>query len=374
MKRVIFFIFAFIFIIQFSQAYVGLSPPRYYLTFEPNTQHIFTFNFITDEPKELEVYVDGDLKEYATLSTTRIQGDESVNVLLELPDKVSTPGEHVIYIGARQISDGSNSISVSAEVRGTIRVFVPYPGKYAITRFYSSDSKVGVPINFSLFLDNQGMESIEASGKIEIFDEKGKVLEELPVSSWILDSKQYDTRYYNSLNSSFKQGKYTAKSTINYEGGTLKENSTFRVGDLAVTINQYTKYLVKDKLNKFEVEVESLWNDPIENIYVNVSILDYPISFSTTSANFEGFQALNLSGYFDTSIIQEDTIRAKITVHYAKKTTEKTVKLRFKGTVDYGLVALIAGLALALVIIIFLVLWIRKLENSKNGKTKKSKK
>jgi len=140
------------------------------------------------------------------------------------------------------------------------------------------------------------------------------------------------------------------------------------------TSNDFTR----NDLNKFEFGVESFWNDPIENVYAEVTIPIYNINFRTTSSTFKSFDNKNLTGFFDTTGIDSnaDEFKARITLYYEGKTTEKIVTLRFKKEIDYLLYTLILGAITAAIILIFSIIWFKKIkkssnENSKNGKKKK---
>ena len=58
-----------IFDVSFASAAIGVSPAKYELSFEPNFKQVLTFKFFGDGDIPLNIYLEGDLKKYAELST-----------------------------------------------------------------------------------------------------------------------------------------------------------------------------------------------------------------------------------------------------------------------------------------------------------------
>ena len=81
------------------------------------------------------MYVEGDLAEYVTLNKDSLVGSGGVSASLALPIRIETPGTHVIYVGARQLPGEGGGIGIVGNIRGVIKVKVPYPGKYATVSF-----------------------------------------------------------------------------------------------------------------------------------------------------------------------------------------------------------------------------------------------
>jgi|SRR3989344_60976 len=350
-------------------AMIGVSPAYYEVDFEPNLKHVFHFDFFTDDKYPLELYADGDLAEYVELSKKKFEsGGGDVNVLLTLPDEIDLPGVHTILIGARQKPEKEEGFGIVGDIKGVIRVKVPYPGKYAAILLETKSTKAGEPAEFKVRVNNLGKEDITASTSIVVFDSLNQTVAFLSLSDAEIKTAG-SNEFISYWNTSVEQaGLYTIKAITNYGGKiSATDEKKLRLGELYLNILNNSDDFTRDTINKFEIEVESYWNDPIDNVFAEVSIPLYSIKFLTPSASFKGFEKETLTGYFDTAGISEDVdeFKAKISVKYEGKVTEKIVTLRFNREVNYMLYAAIAGIVIALIVLIGLIIWLRKINKEK---------
>ena len=373
-KRAVFsLIFGFVlFIFLFSNAIaaIGVSPNIYEQDFTSNLKETYKFEFFSDSPDPLEVYSDGDLAKYVKLDVEKGASPLIVHASLSLPAQIDVPGQHRIYIGAKPVpSDSVTGFSAIAAIRGTILIKVPYPGKYAEISFSASNANAGQPITFKLKINSRGVEAINTENSIEIFDFSGNKVQTLQLDSATIESTKYTELTYVMDTQSMKPGNYKAVAYVNYNGKTAKSETVFKLGELRVEISKWTEIFKRNKINRIEVGVESLWNDPLDNIYVTGRIQNYDINFITPSISMKGFEVSQVTGFFDTSEIKEDTFKADLFVHYGNKTSGKTVELRLEDK-NYSGYYIIAGAALLVIVLIaaIVVLWRKML---KHGKKKK---
>jgi hypothetical protein len=349
MKKAKGVIFCIIFLIAISSlrvgAVVGVSPGIYEVDFEPGLKEQFVFDFIFDEGVESEVYIEGDLSQYFEVDKEFLVGEGIVVSKMDLPDSIDTPGPHRVFIGARQTTSApGGGIGLAGDVRGVILVDIPYPGKYAqIDIFEVTNANQGEPINISLKVLNQGKENINAYAAAEVYDEDNELVDRIYLGSSFIETTKSYTFNKVSDTFSYKPGDYKIKAIINYEGGILESERTFRLGTLELKISDYTKEFEMDKINPFIIEVESFWNNKIDSAYVDVQIIGYNISFLTPSAEVDRWSKVNFTGFLDTTGIKEKKFKANIVAHYADKTTSQTVNLKIKSEINYGLYALIGG-------------------------------
>ena len=373
--EVIIFVILIVFALSWRvSAIVGVSPGGYEVDFQPGLKESYIFRYSFDAGVHARVYAKGDLAEYVTLSTDSLVGGGTVIATLDLPGEVEVPGDHKLYIGAEQQADEQGGgVGIIGNVRGVILVKVPYPGKYAsIADFHVTNANQGEPVNFTLYVNNLGKEAISVDAFVEIFDKSDSSVEiiylggeQIPTTGSRKFHRQFPTTNY-------KPGDYKARAIVKYEGGELNMERIFRLGSLYVEIQNYTNEFTRDKLNSFDIDIESFWNDPIKNVYADVKIVNHDIKFSTPSLDLKPWQKAKLTGFFDTSGIEEDKFQANITLHYSGRETSKIVDLRFKKETNYVLYALVGGgIFVGIMIISLIISVIILLTRNKNGKHKK---
>jgi len=354
-----------------AKAIVGVSPGLYEVDFQPGLIEQYGFSYSFDEGVEAEVYAEGDLAEYVKLSTDKLVGSGAVIAKLALPNEITTPGNHKIYIGARQVTGSEGTVGIVGNVRGTILVKVPYPGKYAaVDYFYTTNANQGEPVNLTLSVRNLGKESINVDSFVEIYDDKNKSMEVVHLGSASLEPTNYKV-FLKSLDTlNYKPGDYRAVAVVKYDAGEITRQSIFRLGTLYIGISNYTREFQRDKLNQFNIEIESFWNDRIDNVYADVQIIGHNMQFLTPSITLESWQKNQLSGFFDTTEITENKFQANITINYEGRKTNEIVDLRFKREIDYALYALVGGgiflgILIISLIIAMIILFIRVKKNEK---------
>lgn len=365
-----------------SAGVIGISPASYKINFEPNLKKTFSFRASTSDPNQkIGIYVKGDLAEYVNLSKTSLLGGGSFDVTLSLPKSFEKPGKHVALIGViemdKEIESATSMIGGVAAVQAPIEVFVPYPGKYAEAEFMMEDINEGEFAFFELKIKNLGTDDFKVIPKIEFYDNEEEIKTEILNDTLI---KSQEEKVFNGFidTSDFSPGVYNVIVKIDY-GQYLEIKDEFKIGTFFINITDYSNEFKPGKINKFYIEIESLWNSRIENVYSEVSVTDQGEiidQFKTPSADIEPWQKINLTGFFNAEEIEEGKYRANLRVNYQNKTTYKLVVVYVQepSEINYLLIAVIGGVILFLMtmsIIIYLIIRIRRL--NKKIKRKQSK-
>lgn len=363
MKREIFFCGLFIFLIFNVSAMVGVTPAIYDVNFRPGLKQVFLFEFFSDGDSKFEVYADGDLAKYVTLDKTQFIGGGKVAALLELPEEIVLPGVHRLLIGAKQIPDKSAGVFLTAEIRAVIKVIVPYPGKYAEMEFKIENANSGEDVPFSIKVMNKGKESLDTKIYLDIFSGKNKIT-------------QHEVGMYNILSEQnlelsevlpardYKSGDYIAIANVDYGEKIINSEKKFSLGKLYVEIIKATTSFKEGRINPLEIEIESFWNDPIENVYANILILNSNISFLTPSVTLAPWQKSVLIGYFDTGELNKSHFKANISVYYSNHSTEKTFSMsvtKESEGISPVLIILTALVVILLLALVFLTFWVNRL-------------
>src|SRR3989344_281128 len=222
-----------------------------------------------DQDAELNISLKGDLAEYVNLDKTTVKGSGEFTASFKLPDKIEVPGRHrVEVIIAEKIDEevAAQFIGTTVTVISVIDVYVPYPGRFLELSLSGDDVNSGEPVVFSLGIVSKGTELVTISPKIEVFSSKGQLVDtlqfnqrDIPSQESIVLSKVLETANLNP-------GKYKAIASVDY-GDRATAETNFRIGSLSINILSYTNRIPIGKLEKFDVEIESGWNDYIEGAY-----------------------------------------------------------------------------------------------------------
>jgi len=380
MKRII--IFSILIIISanlISAGGVGISPVHYKEFFEPGLQKSFTFqSFNTDPTKGVQVYIKGDLSEYATLSESYFVGSGKFTVTINLPQKIDKPGAHQLIVGAIESTEGGKAtIGGIAAIQGRIEILVPYPGKYAEASFEINDINEGEEALYELKVNNLGTEGISVKPTIEIYKEdKSNILLTRSLNKTFLSSKKSLNIIETLRTQNLPPGEYQATATIDY-GPIIEINKTFRIGEFLVEISDYDYLFEQGKINKFNVEIKNKWNAQINEIFARVSITDegkFMTDFKTVSTSSKPWETKNLTGYFDATNLEAKRYTASITLSYDNEVSNKLVAIYVNeptGKINYLLYStIIGGIAVAIILIYLLIKIkrLKKLAKKRNGK------
>ncbi len=360
---------------------VGISPAYYKIFFEPGMVKSFQFHsFNSDPTKNINLYVKGDLAEYVNLSKHNLTGSGTFTATIKLPEEISVPGTHKIYIGAMESEkvSGEGVIGGIAGIQGRIDIIVPYHGKYAESSFSISDINIGEEAGYKLEVQNLGLEDITVKPTIEIY--RGNTTQKLLTKNLAtvnLKSKRVLNTIGTLNTRNFPAGKYYAIATIDWGKKIDKIKKIFRVGEFLVKIIDYDYLFEQNKINKFNIEIQNKWNTKINRVSADVVITDegkVVSSFKTISVETRPWETRNITGYFDTTGLKAKRYTASIVLSYGGKTTSKLVAIyvREPPTKTYMKYIIIASTIALMIILtfIYLILKIRKLRKEKNGKKK----
>jgi len=258
----------------------GVSPGSYEVDFEPGLSQNFTFDFIFDEGVNAEVYVSGGLSEYVSLDKDSIVGGERVVATLNLPSNVNKSGLNEIRVGARQILEGEGGVGIVADVGGLIRLEVPYPGKYVELELVVPNANAGDLVDLSLKAYNRGEETVDVALLIQIFMDEDVpyatdlMVEEIKFDSVTIKPSEMEV-FSTSLNTlDYSPGDYVATALGDYgEENLARGDNFFRLGELYVKILNYSKTFEEGGIERFSIEVESFWNNPINELYAEAILM-----------------------------------------------------------------------------------------------------
>ncbi len=363
-----------------------VTPAIIKINFKPNFEGNPGFSVTGQTDNKLELFIEGDLEEYMTLSKDSLPntgGDFSVHI--KLPEELDRPGKHITYVGVREKPDEEllgGAIGTAVVIKSVIAVYVPYPGKYLETELKAHDANIGEPITFQLSVRSMGDENLIMKPTIEIYTEKGELVDTLYFREREIKSKEaIDLKKVLDTNG-YVSGNYYAVSKVYYDDFVSESKTGFRIGELSVKILNYTKRIPIEGIQKFLVKIESGWNDRIDGAYAEVTIfnksyedfksgnLDLTNSkiltkFRTSPTDLNPWQSETILGYVDTNGFVPGNYSSDITIIYygrdKGKSTSEIVNVEFyEKESDLFFYLLAGGIPLTLILIMLILFFLTR--------------
>ncbi len=379
MGRLFFYMFGFCLFVSlfvpFGSAALGISPAIKEVNFVPGANYEWDYHIISDDPdKKIFISVDGDLAQYVSLSRSQASGEGEFTVTLNLPSDIDLPGQHTIAINLEEEPPETEFIGVAIRISGALRVFVPYPGRYAELALSIPDINMNELIPVEIHMVNRGKEAISISNISVKFTNRdtGSSVDSLSFTPVDLEvsGDRYFRKYLNS--SSFLPGNYMAVASVVSSSDIWSVNKSFRIGSLFVNITNYTNVIYNNKgIQKFYVNLQSKWNGALSPVYVDVNITNGStfFSFRTPSADLAPWADYKIESYVDPSELPLGDYKSVLTVSYpgANNTVSGIISVK-KYYSPYLYYAIIG--AVLLIVLVIVVLWLvlrrRKSSREKN--------
>ena len=366
MRKVIYLIFLILFAIQVNA--IGISipdgPKEYY--FEPGLEisRGYALRNSMSIPLKARTFARGEFSEYVVFDKEVVDlgagamGGFTARIVFP-EDMVHEPGVYRWVIGVVE-ERGGKEISVRSAVEDKVHIRVEYDGKYVSSSLSASNVNVGEDVKFGLSMNNYGKEDIDlVKGDIVVMDPKGEVVDSLKVPLVLsLDVRESKVIEAVMNTEGYKHGDYKAIAKLDYDGVSGESNvADFKIGVLEMDVLDYTDMAYAGQINEFEIEVESKWNNDIEEVYAVVSV-DGRESFKTFEEDFKPWENKKLRGYFDTYGLSKGPHSINIELHYDDKITEKSgeVEILEKPKEEAAIQMGDNLLALGIIVVVLLVL------------------
>jgi len=343
---------------------LGISPAIVELDFKSDEIIEITYKVSSDYAEQRIVpFVLGDLAEYVKLDRDELFGSGIFTARINFPSSIDKPGPHTISIGVEEAPRDEGAIGTIVRVIGIVKVYVPYPGRYAEGSLKIEDGNVDEIIPLEVSVINRGKEDLNVDVNVLFLDGLGERKGSLDFEPFFLISGQEKIFRGEFDTMGFKAGNYMAEAYINY-GEELMINKSFRIGSLFVNITNFTTELPKGGIQRFAVNIESLWNDNLEEVYADVNISNdfESIVFRTPSEDLSAWGKKNLIGFIDTTQLTGD-YKTEVVLSYLGEQNSVYGTLKIK---EFNLTyAIIAGVIVILVIIIGIWLYRKRFKSGK---------
>jgi len=277
------------------------------------------------------------------LDKENLIGGGVVVATLNLPAEVNFPGANLIRVGARQRSKADSGMGIVSNVWGIIKVNVPYPGKYVELDLKAPNANAGEVVNLSFEIFNRGEEDVTVSSYIQIFRNESLIeninLGNANVASLtsVIVESPFDS-------SGYSVGDYNAIVFGEYGPAVATDENPFKLGELFVKIVDCTREFRENKLERFEIEIESFYNNDIDDLYAEVNVVEIEGGgFMTPIGVVNAWDISTLEGFLDTSEIDSENFLAEIILHYGEETTTEVVDLKIILNKDYTFIFVLIG-------------------------------
>lgn len=360
---------------------LGVSPGLTSYNFQPGFETSIRFTVFGESDKELEISFDGDFAQYAMTDKKTLKGGGEFIVSLKFPEKVEIPGRHRLGVRVAEKIDpelAAGFVTTSVTVIPVIDIYVPYPGRYLDISLTGQDANVGEPIDFNLAISSKGTDEVTVIPKIEVLSQEGFVKDTLIFSERVIKSQEGIALKKTLNTTNYNPGKYKARAYVDY-GLLATSDFDFKIGSLVIDILNYTQRVPINKIERFDIQVESGWNSLIEGAYADVLIFNGTqvlADFKTTSTALIPWERKVITGYIDTKNLSEGIYDGNITlIYYGKeqgKSTNKLIKVEFFKEKSLLLWYLIGGAGLLIIISLILIKILSKPKKFK-GVVKKRK-
>ena len=289
---------------SFANASLGISPAIIEINFEPSKEQTITYSILSDNPSaEIDIFIDGDLKEYVEIDKNYTVGPSTFILTISFPEKIEKPGINRISVGAKERPPENQFIGTAIDIRATIKVHVPYPGKYAEVNLNVGDANIGEQIPVEGHIISRGSEKINVDTSILFLDSENKLIEKMDFERINLSTNEekYFRRYLDTTN--YKAGDYKAELIAIHEGGKSNITDYFRIGSLFVNLTNLSKEIPSGGIQRIYLDVESRWNDVIDEVFADLNftngIENYTIR--TPSISLEKWEKNRIEGFIDTT-------------------------------------------------------------------------
>jgi hypothetical protein len=328
MKKIIFFVFVVFILIEGIHA-LGIGPGKLEFDFEPGMEKEISFFVINslNVSFPVRVYISGELAQYADFETQDIilepKEQRKFDFVLKFPSKFERPGEHRADIMAVQTEyiGGSNQgtgVGALVGIKAPIIVRVPYEGPYLEAKISAKDVGVNGSVPFTIEMESFGEEPVEhLNGRIKIFNYKNEEVGSLSFeeSLGVKEKKAIVLRWDSEGNN---PGIYRADLDIEYSNRKFNSSTMFRLGDYFIDILDYQDSLEAGKIDEYYISLLSTWNEPIGDVYLELSIKygEDLKSFKSEVFDIDSWENKTINFFVDARNIKKGVYPASLIVFY----------------------------------------------------------
>jgi len=333
---------------------VIITPASFDIEFVPGKEYDCGFSVRVNQQTDLLIYSRGELNQSIILSNDKIRavpGEwNSIECKITLPPDIK-PGLNKNFVGVVEDVGGKGAVGGIAGVEVTLFIRKPYPGKYLeLEKFEANDAKINEDVTFLMEVINRGNQDIlDVYTTFEIYDGDKKVDQVETDHFEIMDRGEFKSSWKTNT-----AGRYSVLAKINYDGNLLEEKRNFNVGELILKIiNVSSAKVKKGDIAKFDINLQSHWNEIIDDVYLELTVVGQELVSKTESTNIGPWGAKTINGFLETSSLEEGIYPVSVKLNYNNKVegAESSLEITKGLELPYGTIILIAALVVLLILV-----------------------
>ena len=305
-------------------AAIGVSPPKATIKFKPFGSGEFNAIVLNSQVFDIEtsVQIYGPYAEYFTATNPDVpaKGSAVSTITYDFPEDI-TPGNHLhkIFFSEEYFDEVRGGLAARTSAGILVYVWKAYPGRYGELELRPRHVKEGEETEIQVFIYSKGTDPISGDLEVLILDVDDNLVDRIVRSDIMVDGDSEWSRYLLVSSAGFQPGKYKVLGEFDYGESVAHAESHLIIGTKSLLILSLTDEFYKDiNINRFEVELESLWNEPLENVYASMQLGGS--TGITPTIILPSFNRKSLIGYWDTDAgLDEGVHNALVTAYFEEE-------------------------------------------------------
>ncbi len=262
-------------------------------------------------------------------------------IKLDFFEEQIPPGRYDVLVIVKETETSSGAqIGALAQAAVRLRITAIYPTEYLNWGFSVEDANTGEDVNLKASITNWGEPYInDAVINYKIYDSNNDFIKEVTSDVMSVASKESSSTITSFSSEGMLPDDYLVRAKISYAGIENVQERKFRLGTKTVNINNITNKFFPESINVVEVDIESGWNDDIEEIKGSVEVLNDKekiTEFKLQETSLKKWRKGIMRGYFETFGIPKGEYKAKVKLNYGDSSNSRIfdISITDEGTAE----------------------------------------
>lgn len=291
--------------VPFTNA-IGINPSSATIDFVPGASGAFDAKISNGLNREVgvDVEVSGNLAQYIDVEligpqriSPRSHGRAEISYSLPEDIPPGTNKQHIQFT-EEYFNQETGGIGARAAVIMTLNIWKPYPGRYAELSLAPTHVPQGQDTQVKYTIQSLGDQPVDGDLQIRILNPQGELQDILRDNDIYIEGDSQTELYLQIPSKDYPPGKYQLSGSYDYGVEVANAQKTLIIGTQSVDVLNVTRKYYKDQgINRYEVEVESLWNEPLTGVSAQLTLGSS--TGATPAKNIAAFETQTLVGYWE---------------------------------------------------------------------------